>query len=75
MSIISREDFFGDLDKKPSEVKLATIAPGYTEGRPLIIFDGEEVATKKPYPYLEQYTPSSGDRVMLLKGVIVGKII
>lgn len=75
MSIISREAFYGDLDKKPSEVKLATIAPGYTEGRPHIVFDGEAEATLKTYPYLSQYTPVSGDRVMLVKGVVFGKII
>lgn len=56
-------------------IRFATIDSGYTSGRPSVIFDGESVATAKAYPYLSSYTPTAGDRVMLVHGVIVGKII
>jgi hypothetical protein len=59
------------------EVKLAKIAPNYVSGRPSVIYDrdiniGE---LSKPLPYLASYTPKANDRVMIIKGVIIGKIV
>lgn len=62
-------------EEQAKQIRFATIDSGYTSGRPSVIFDGESVATAKAYPYLSTYTPNAGDRVMLVHGVIVGKII
>lgn len=56
-------------------VKFATIDSEHTTGRPRLVFDGESVATVKAYPYLSTYTPTAGDRVMVVHGVVVGAII
>ena len=61
--------------KQASPVKLGTIDPDYTSGRPSIVFDGESVPSVKQYPYLSTYTPQAGDRVMLIRNVVVGKIV
>jgi hypothetical protein len=61
--------------KKESLVKFARIDPDYVEGRPRLIFDGEDVVSGKQYPYLSSYVPAASDRVMLVKGVIMGAII
>ena len=48
-------------------------------GRPSIIFDGEIEPSTKRYTYLGSYTPTEGDRVLLLKTgntyVVIGKIV
>lgn len=75
MSIVNHEDVFNKGNNAPLDIKLATIAPGYTAGRPQLIFSGETLATIKTYPYMAHYMPASGDRVMLVKGVILGKIL
>lgn len=56
-------------------VQFAKVSDDYTSGRPTLVFDGETVATVKAYPYLASYTPLAGDRVMVVSGVIIGKII
>ena len=66
------------LFKNPEQQKLvrfATIDSAYTSGRPSLIFDGEDTATLKKYPYISTYTPTAGDRVMLIKNVIMGAIV
>lgn len=57
------------------EVRFGTIETGYTSGRPRIQFDGESAAGGKLYTYVSTYTPSAGDRVIVVNGVILGKII
>lgn len=58
-------------------VQFAKVAADYVadSGRPRVIFDGETVVSGKAYPYLSTYTPAPGDRVMIVRGVIIGKII
>lgn len=65
---------FGNSEKEKL-IKFGKVDPDYVSGRPSLIFDGETVATVKKYPYLSSYTPSASDRVMVIRGVIVGKII
>lgn len=59
--------------------KIATIPADYTSGLPTVIIDSEAEAGEKPYPYLNSYTPTAGDRVLIAlvghSGVIIGKII
>ena len=65
------------LFKNPEQQKLvrfATIDSEYTSGRPSVVFDGEDTATLKKYPYISTYTPAASDRVMLIKNVIMGAI-
>ena len=75
--IIGQDEFkrllFGESNGK--YVRFATIDSGYISGRPTLIFDGESTATIKQYPYLSSYTPTAGDRVMVVNGVIIGNII
>ena len=56
-------------------VQFAKVDSAYTSGRPFLIFDGESTVSGKAYPYLSSYTPAPNERVMLVKGVIVGKIV
>jgi hypothetical protein len=65
-------------ERKPM-TKLGTIPATYTTGKPTVQFDGESSASTKQYPYLASYTPTAGDRVLLLRvgtgWVIAGKVI
>lgn len=58
---------------------LATVDPNYINGRPRLLFDGEDTVSNKKYPYLSSYTPVANDRVIVtnINGmrVILGKII
>ena len=45
MGIVTHDDVFNKKNENKVEVKLATIAPGYTAGRPQLIFSGETLAT------------------------------
>jgi hypothetical protein len=59
--------------------KLGTIPASYTTGKPTVQFDGESSPSVKCYPYIESYTPSAGDRVLLIRvgnsWVIQGKVV
>lgn len=48
-------------------------------GRPSIIFDGEVEPSVKRYTYIDSYTPTEGDRVLLIAVgntyVVIGKIV
>ena len=59
--------------------RLGVVDSIYINGRPQIVFDGETVASTKQYPYMASYTPTAGDRVLMLivanSFVILGKII
>jgi hypothetical protein len=71
-------DFFISAFKNPKKEKIvqfARVDPNYTSGRPRLIFDGESEVSGKAYPYLSIYTPAANDRVMVVKGVVIGKII
>ena len=71
-------DFFldhFDNGKSNDVIKFAKVDSSHVEGRPSLIFDGETVASVKKYPHLSSYIPAANDRVMLIKGVIIGKII
>lgn len=70
---------FVELSKKPEQEKmvlLGKVDPNYTLGRPSVIYDVDLLsgALSKPLPYLDSYTPTANDRVMIVKGVIIGKI-
>jgi len=61
--------------KESKNVELGKIDPYYSSGKPSIVFDGEIQASVKKYPYLSSYQPTANDRVMVVRGVVVGKII
>lgn len=58
--------------------RMGTIDPAYTSGLPRVQFDGEDEVSGKTYPHLASYTPSAGDRVVLLpvghSYVILGEV-
>jgi hypothetical protein len=58
-------------------VRFATIDPQYVSGRPQVIYDIDVAngTLSKPLPHLASYTPVANDRVMILQGVILDKII
>jgi hypothetical protein len=71
-------NFFIENFKNPKQEKIiqfARVDPNYTSGRPRLIFDGETEVSGKAYPYLSSYTPQPNDRVMVVKGVVVGVIV
>jgi hypothetical protein len=71
-------EFFISAFMNPKQEKIiqfARVDPNYTSGRPRLIFDGETSVSGKAYPYLASYTPAANDRVMVVKGVVVGKIV
>jgi len=59
--------------------KLAKIPDDYVEGKPQLIFDGEDSPTVKRYSYLASYSPAAGDPVLVAlvgtSGVVLGKVI
>lgn len=63
--------------KSETNIKFAKVDPDYTTGQPSVIYDSDilEGTLSKSLPYLESYTPAPNDRVMIVRGVIVGKII
>jgi len=67
------EIFAKDQPKKI--IKFAKVDSSYTTGHPRLVFDGESLASAKQYPYLASYTPIANDRVMVLSGVVIGKIM
>lgn len=68
---------FGKEKNKENTLQLAKVDPNYSGGRPSVIYDSDIVTgtLSKPLPYLSSYEPAANDRVMIVKGVIVGKII
>lgn len=64
---------FGN-EKTEDIAKFAKVSPSYVSGRPSLIFDGETTEGIKKYPYLSSYIPKAGDRVMVIKGVVIGAI-
>lgn len=56
-------------------IQFGKIPSTYTTGRPTIMLDGMTVPTVKKYPYLSSYTPEANHRVMVVQGVIMGRII
>jgi hypothetical protein len=74
-----KEEIKKESAKGPtSYLRLGTIPADYVSGRPRIIFDGEDAATSRTYPYLPSYVPRAGDRVVLAKvghsWVILGRV-
>jgi microcystin-dependent protein len=47
-------------------VKLAVVDPSYTSGWPKVTFEGESTLSGKLYPFLDSYSPSPSDRVVLV---------
>lgn len=62
-------------NKNQVVVKFGTIVSNYTTGRPRVIIDGNTAATVKTYPYLASYTPAANHRVVIVQGVVMGRII
>lgn len=61
--------------EEKSPVRFGYIDSAYVTGRPKVKFDGEDTASGKQYPYLASYTPKANDRIMILYGVIQGRVI
>lgn len=61
----------------PSIFKIATVS-SVSGGHPILLFEGETVASTLAYPYLGSYTPTAADRVLVAmagySGVVLGKI-
>uniref|UniRef100_UPI0032611151 hypothetical protein n=1 Tax=Clostridium sp. NkU-1 TaxID=1095009 RepID=UPI0032611151 len=55
------------------------VVENVTGGRPYIRFFGENMASQKPYKYLQSYTPVVGDKVLVARVaktyVILGKVV
>lgn len=59
--------------KQTKLVRYGTITDA--TGKPRVRLDGEATASIKRYTRLASYTPVIGDRVAILNGFILGKII
>lgn len=81
--MIAPEEFLKTVRKADDSddivIRMGTIPGGYAGGRPTVQFDGESIASTKTYPYLGSYTPTAGDRVLLVRAghtwVVLGEII
>lgn len=73
--MITAEEFVGlfGKEKKSNNVRFGIITDAI--GRPRVRLDGETTASIKRYPRLASYTPTAGDRVQIIAGVIQGKIV
>ena len=79
--MITAEELVGAItvdDGGSNITKLATVTELFTSGKPKLKFDGEELPSEKEYEGLGSYSPSVGDRVLLLGAsgtwVILGKL-
>lgn len=61
-----------------AETRLATVV-SLSDGRPVLLFDGEDTPSTRTYPRLSSYTPTAGDRVLVVvhggSAVVLGKIV
>lgn len=46
--------------------RIAVIDPAYSSGNPKVTFEGESTMSTKGYPFLDSYTPTATDRVVLI---------
>lgn len=76
MKIISMDEYAAQQKQKstPVRVQYATISPAYTSGKPKLIFDGETIESIITYQKASNYTPTAGDPVMVIDGVVAFKI-
>ncbi|NNJ32450.1 hypothetical protein G9470_22045 [Bacteroides xylanolyticus] len=55
------------------------VVDNVTGGRPYLRFYGETAASQKPYKYLQSYTPTANDKVLVARVaktyVILGKVV
>lgn len=55
------------------------VVDSVTNNRPYLRFYGETAASQKPYKYLQSYTPTQGDKVLVARVaktyVILGKVV
>jgi hypothetical protein len=65
------------LRKKDDSISFGTVDSDYTTGRPSVVYDIDAAtgSLSKPLMYLSSYSPAANDRVMIVKGVIIGKIL
>ena len=56
--------------KERNEIEFATVS-NVIEGKPILMFVGESSPSLKEYKFAKSYIPAIGDRVMLIKGIIV----
>lgn len=75
--MMDADKFIEVMSSKPkiNLIKYGQVDPNYSGGRPKIKFDGEDIVSGKAYPYLSSYVPTANDRVIMLDGVIMGKVI
>ena len=78
---LKAEEFLGLVQPKAAQIvfKLGTIPSDYVSGRPTILFDGEGTISTRTYPYLDSYTPTGNDRVLVAmvghSGVVLGDVV
>jgi hypothetical protein len=76
--MITPEQFVRQFNNQDPQknIQLAKIDPTFTSGLPSVIYDIDILSgTKsKPLPHLSSYQPVANDRVMVMGGVIIGKI-
>ena len=61
-----------ELNKKPDPYKIGRV-DSVLNGKPAILFDGEQTPSVKRYACLDRYAPAVGDRVLLayVKGTYI----
>ena len=72
--MINPRDFLATVSRSNQErlpqagrtARLGTVDPSYTSGDPRVTFDGDQGMSPDGLPHLTSYTPSAGDRVVLL---------
>lgn len=56
----------GPMPSVDRPIRLGTIDPWYTSGVARVLFDGETILSKRGYSWVGSYTPTGGDRVVLV---------
>ncbi len=77
--MFNAKDYLEDLNKEIKKpFKYGTISQLNAGSTPFVKLDGESTAAEIGIPYLDTYTPTVGDRVLMTNYnglVIIGKII
>lgn len=66
-------------ENQEKELALGTIPSDYSSGLPKVKFDNEDIASSRVRPYLDSYTPTANDRVLMARigggWIILGRIV
>jgi hypothetical protein len=73
------ESFYESKQGQDRIFRIGTVEPSYSSGLPKVLLDGDDGLGDVRYTHLSSYSPSSNDRVLLVRFgttyIIIGEIV